>query len=84
MDSHTKNLRLGHGAGAVGDSESGGLSDGVGLSSLDNLGGSGAEGGVRSDDLSGGVRDGLVCVSVGGSGGGEGNNSGGGRVTHGD
>lgn len=43
---------LGDGARAVGDGEGGGLSDGVGLAVVGDLGGSRAVGGELSDDLS--------------------------------
>lgn len=47
---------LGDGARAVSDGEGGGLSDSVGLVTVDDLSGTGAVGGVGSDDL-GGVGD---------------------------
>lgn len=57
---------LGDGARAVGDGQSGGLSDRVGLVTVGDLGGSRAVGDVGLDDLS---DDGNVLVSHGASGG---------------
>lgn len=57
---------LGDGARAVGDGQSGGLSDRVGLVTVGDLGGLGAVGHVGLDDLG---DDGDVLVSHGASGG---------------
>lgn len=54
---------LGDGARAVSDGQGGGLSDGVGLVTVDDLSGTGAVGGVSSNDL-GGVGD---VLGVGGN-----------------
>jgi hypothetical protein len=58
--------RLGDRARAVGDGESGSLSDGIGGAAVGDLGGRGAEGGDSRDDLSG---VGHVAPGVGASNG---------------
>lgn len=58
---------LGDGARAVSDGQGGGLSDGVGLAAVGDLGRARAVGGVDIDNLGG---DGDVGVGSGASGGG--------------
>lgn len=72
---------LGDGARAVGDGEGGGLSHGVGLVAVSDLGGLRAVGDVGLDDL-GDNGDGLVLVAVGQSTGGRSQDSGSDGVLH--
>jgi len=60
-------VNLGASARAVGDGQSGGLGDSVGLVTLHNSSGQWAVGSVRSDNLSGGVLS-TVLDSTGSSG----------------
>lgn len=66
---YKRDLRLGDGARALGDGQSGGLGDGVSLVTVDNLGGRRAVGGVGSDNLGGVDDSGRSTGSESGRGG---------------